>query len=64
MGKVTDMSILSSPAMMQQSVLESVKDWIFLPVKQGGRRYGGCGTLRIRVDMIDSQVTTTIEKRD
>jgi hypothetical protein len=60
-GKVMDVSILSSPAMMQQSVLDSVKDWTFHPVKEGGRRYGGCGTLRVHVDMNDSQVSTTIE---
>ncbi len=32
-GKVTKVNILSGPAMMQQSVLESVKDWTFRPVK-------------------------------
>jgi hypothetical protein len=61
-GKVVQVNILSGPAMMQQSVLESLKDWTFRPVKQGGRRFGGCGTLRMRVDMNNSQVRTTIEK--
>jgi len=61
-GKVRDMSILSGPAMMQQSVLNSVKDWTFRPVKQSGRRYGGCGTLRLHIILNDSQVRTTIEK--
>jgi hypothetical protein len=61
-GKVTDIHILSGPTMMQQPVLESLKDWTFHPVKQGRRLYGGCGILRIHVDMIDSQVSTTIEK--
>jgi hypothetical protein len=60
-GTVTAIHNLSGPPMMLQSVLESIKEWTFRPVKQGGRSYGGCGTLRIRVDMIDSQVTTTIE---
>jgi hypothetical protein len=60
-GKVTDIRIISGPAIMQQSVLESMKDWTFRPVKQGGRRYGGCGTIRIRVDMVNSNVNTTIE---
>lgn len=61
-GKVTDVRILSGPAMMQQPVLESVKDWTFSPAKRGGRLYGGCGSLRIRVDMDDSQVKSAIEE--
>jgi hypothetical protein len=61
-GRVTDIHILSGPAMMQQSTLESMKDWTFRPIMRAGRNYGGCGTLRIRVDMIDSQVTTIIGK--
>lgn len=61
-GKVIQVSVLSGPAMMQQSVLESLKDWTFRPVKQGGRRYGGCGTLRIRVILNDSHVQTSIEE--
>jgi hypothetical protein len=60
-GKVTDVSILSGPAMMQQSVLESVKEWTFRSVKQSARRYGGRGTLWIHVVLNDSQVRTTIE---
>jgi outer membrane biosynthesis protein TonB len=55
-------SILSGPAMMQQSVLESVKDWTFRPVKQGGRLYDGYGTIRIQVDMVNSKVNTRIEE--
>jgi hypothetical protein len=61
-GKVTQASILSGPAMMQQPVLDSLKGWTFRPVEQGGQLYGGCGTLRIHVAMKDSQVRTTIEK--
>jgi outer membrane biosynthesis protein TonB len=61
-GKVSDMRILSGPAMLQQSVLDSVKDWTFFTVVQGGRRYGGCGTLRIHVDMVNSNVNSTIEE--
>jgi hypothetical protein len=61
-GKVTQASILSGPAMMQQPVLDSLKGWTFRPVEQGGQAYGGCGTLRIHVAMKDSQVRTTIEK--
>jgi hypothetical protein len=61
-GKVADVSILSGPAMMQQSVLESVKDWTFRPVKQGGRLYDGYGTIRIQVDMVNSKVNTRIEE--
>jgi hypothetical protein len=61
-SKVTDVRILSGPPIMQQSVLESLKDWTFRPVKQNGRHFGGCGTLHIQVDMNDSQVTTTIEE--
>jgi hypothetical protein len=30
-GKVTDVNILSGPAMMQQSFMESLKDWSFRP---------------------------------
>jgi hypothetical protein len=61
-GAVTDIRILSGPAMMQQSTLESLKDWTFYPVKQGGKLNGGCGTLRIHIDMNDSHVSTTIEE--
>jgi len=61
-GKVTDVKILSGPAIMQQSVLESVRDWTFRSVEKSGRLYGGCGTLRIRIDMNDLQVSTTIGK--
>jgi hypothetical protein len=61
-GVVTDIRSLSGPAMMQQSVLESLKEWTFYPVNQGGKLNGGCGTLRIHIDMIDSQVTTSIEE--
>jgi hypothetical protein len=61
-GKVTDIKILSGPAMMQQSVLESLKNWTFSPVSRSGRRYGGCGILRIQVDMVNSIVNTTIEE--
>jgi hypothetical protein len=61
-GEVTQVKIISGPAMMQGSVLESVKDWIFLPVEQGGRRYGGCGPLRIHVVLRDGIVRDTIEE--
>ena len=61
-GKVTDVSVISGPAMMQQSVVESVKDWTFRPIMGVGRRSGGCGILRIRIDMNESQVSTVIEK--
>jgi hypothetical protein len=60
-GKVTDIFNLSGPGLMLQSVLDSVKDWTFLPVKQGGRLYGGCGTIRIQVDMVNSNVNSTVE---
>jgi hypothetical protein len=60
-GKVSDISILSGPAMMYGPVLESLKEWVFSPVRQGRKVTGGCGTLRIHVHMIDSQVSTTIE---
>jgi hypothetical protein len=61
-GKATDIRILSGPAMMQQSVVESVKGWTFLPVKQGGQDHGGCGILRIHVDMVNSIVNSTVEE--
>jgi len=61
-GKVTDIGILSGPAMMQQPVLESVKDWTFCPVRRGGRLYGGCGALHMHIDMDDSQVKSAIEQ--
>lgn len=61
-GRVTDVGVLSGPAMMQQPVLEFVKDWAFRPIARHGHQYGGCGTLRIRVDMDDSQVKPTIER--
>lgn len=61
-GEVTQVNIVSGPAMMQQSVLESLKNWTFRPLHRGGRRYGGCGTLRIHVVLKDSQVQTTIEE--
>jgi hypothetical protein len=61
-GTVTEIRILSGPAIMQQSTIESLKDWTFRPAKKGERLYGGCGTLRIHVDMKDSIVTTTIEE--
>jgi hypothetical protein len=48
--------------MMQQPVLESLKSWTFRSVKQGERRYGGCGTLRIHVEMVNSNVNTRIEE--
>jgi hypothetical protein len=60
-GEVTQVSILSGPPMMQQSVLESLRNWTFRPVMQAGRRQGGCGTLRLHVVLNDSQVRTTIE---
>ncbi|MGD0681187.1 MAG: hypothetical protein ABR990_03970 [Terracidiphilus sp.] len=63
-GKVTQVNILSGPAMMQQSVLESIKDWTFRPVNQAGRRYGSCGTLRLHVILNDSHVSTTIEAEE
>ncbi len=61
-GKVTDISILSGPAIMRQSILESVKDWIFHPNKQGRHYQGGCGILRIHIDLNNSQINATIEK--
>jgi hypothetical protein len=61
-GKVTDIHILSGPAMMLQSFLDSVKDWTFRSVISRGRRYGGCGTLRIHVDMVDSIMNSAIEE--
>jgi len=61
-GKATDIRILSGPGMMQQPVLESLKSWTFRSVKQGERRYGGCGTLRIHVEMVNSNVNTRIEE--
>jgi hypothetical protein len=47
---------------MQQSVLESLKEWTFSPVREDGKLNGSCGILRIHIDIIDSQVTATIEK--
>jgi hypothetical protein len=47
--------------MAQQAVLNSVKSWAFRPVKLGGRRYGGCGTLRIHVALKNGQMTAAIE---
>jgi hypothetical protein len=63
-GKVTQVSILSGPAMMQQSILESVKDWTFRPVKKGGHPIGGCGTLRLHIVLNDSHVSTRIETNE
>jgi hypothetical protein len=60
-GKVTQISILSGPAMVQQSVLESLKNWTFRPVKQGRLRYGACGTLGMQVALDDGQMKTAIE---
>jgi hypothetical protein len=60
-GEVTQISIVSGPAMMQQSVLESLKGWRFRPVSRGGQRYGACGTLRIHVTLKDSRVSAKIE---
>jgi hypothetical protein len=62
LGAVTDIRILSGPAIMQQPTLESMKGWTFHPVNQDGKLNGGCGTLRLRVDMMDSRVSTIIEK--
>lgn len=59
-GKVSQVNILSGPAMMQQSVLDSLKDWTFRPVRKGGRRYGACGALRLHVVLVDSQVSAAI----
>jgi len=59
-GKVTQISILSGPAMVQQSVLDSLKDWTFRPVTQGGFRHGACGTLGIQVALDDGQMKTII----
>ena len=61
-GKVTHVSIVSGPAMMQQSVLESLKGWRFRPVTREGHRNGACGTLRLHVAVIGSQVTSKIEE--
>jgi hypothetical protein len=61
-GEVTDASTLSGPAMMRQAVLDSLMHWTFLPVKQGGKRYGGCGILRIQVNMVNSSVNSRIEE--
>jgi hypothetical protein len=63
-GTVREINNLSGPPMMLQSVLDSVKQWTFRPVIQGGRPYGGCGTLRIHIDMNNSQVSTTIEESE
>jgi hypothetical protein len=60
-GKVTDVSIISGPAMAQQPVLESMKDWTFRAVKLGGRRYGGCGILPIRHVLNDRKMKAAIE---
>jgi hypothetical protein len=61
-GAVSDIRILSGPVMMNLSVLDSVKDWTFYPVRQSGKLKGGCGTLRIHVDMKDSVVSSTIDE--
>jgi hypothetical protein len=61
-GKEADLHILSGPAIAFQAMLDSVKDWTFRPVKLGGRRYGGCGTLRIRYVLNDGQLRATFEQ--
>jgi hypothetical protein len=61
-GIVSNVHILSGPAMMQQPVLDSMKDWTFRPVKKDGRLFGGGGTLRIHVEMNDSHMSATMEK--
>ncbi|MGD0547343.1 MAG: hypothetical protein ABR991_05885 [Terracidiphilus sp.] len=61
-GNVKDLRILSGPAMMQQSVIDSMKNWTFRPVRKGERLFGGCGTLRIQIDMNNSQVNSAIEE--
>jgi hypothetical protein len=61
-GKVTDIQIISGPAMAQQAVLDSVKNWIFRPIRRNGHRYGGFGILRIRYILHDGQMKTTVEE--
>ena len=60
-GKVTQISILSGPAMAQESVLDSLKDWTFRPVAQGGFRHGACGTLGIQAALDDGQMKMVLE---
>jgi hypothetical protein len=61
-GKVTDVRILSGPAMAQQPVLDSMKDRTFRPVVQGRRRYGGCGILRIRYVLNEREMSATVDE--
>lgn len=60
-GKVMDMRIVSGPAMAQQPVLDSVKNWTFRPVRHNGRLYGGCGILLLHVVLKNGQIVTAIE---
>ncbi|MGB8260334.1 MAG: hypothetical protein WCE75_08280 [Terracidiphilus sp.] len=60
-GRVSDVGIVSGPPMMQQSVLDSLKDWTFLPVLQAGKRRAGCGPLRIRVDVTSGVASSRLE---
>ena len=60
-GKVTRIDILSGHAMLQEFVLESLKKWTFVPVSKGGKNYGGCGRLRVHVEMDDGATSSTLE---
>jgi hypothetical protein len=60
-GKVTDVTILSGPAMMRQSVLESMSGWTFHPIIRGRRPLRGCGVLRVQINVVNSAVTSKLE---
>jgi hypothetical protein len=61
MGRVKQIDILSGPAMLQGAVLESLRRWTFSAVKRGGHRYGGCGRLRVHVEVEDGAASSTLD---
>ena len=60
-GKPQSIRVVSGPSMMQQPVLESMTGWTFLPVRRGSTLIGGCGLLKIKVDMAAGQVSSALE---
>ena len=60
-GKVLDIQVLSGPVMMRQAVLDSLKGWTFQPVQRAEGASGGCGALRVHIDVEDGVARSSVE---
>jgi hypothetical protein len=60
-GSVVSEKLISGPVRLRAMVLDSVKQWTFLPLWKNGRQVSGQGILRIHLAVVDGQLRSMIE---